>query len=159
MKFLYLALFLLSFSALARKTSFLVPEKFWESRSFRQSGRLSRAWLCRKKYYRYLDCIGTIEAHTCKSILKLNNISEHRLNSIKRSQQVKGTLLAGTEIVGGGIIWKHLVKFTLPAFYSAVRRSTGRSDCRSHWSPQRIRNGHRSYRSVPHNDSREYESA
>jgi hypothetical protein len=84
-----------------------------------------------EKYYRYLDCTGTIEAHNCNSIPKLNNISEHRLNSIKRSQQVKGTLLPGTEIVGGGNIWKNLVKFTLPDFYSAIRRSTGWSDCRS----------------------------
>ncbi|MFP5458207.1 MAG: hypothetical protein ACLGG7_05690 [Bacteriovoracia bacterium] len=127
MKFLGLALLLLSFSALARETSFLVPKNFEKTDRFvKVEGYHVRGFS--EKFYRYLACTGSIEAHTCTQIPKLNNISESRLNSIKRSQQVKGTLLAGTEIVGGGIIWKNLVKFTLPVFYKAVRRSTGWSE-------------------------------
>ena len=127
MKFLYVLITFISFNSFAQEISFLIPKNFQQQDRFVKVESYHVRGFS-EKFYRYLGCSGTIEKHQCQVLPKLHNISEARLNSIKRSQQVKGTLLAGTEIVGGGILWKNLVKFTLPAFYKAVRRTTGWSE-------------------------------
>lgn len=127
MKILYILVLLMSWSAFSQESSFLIPKDYEKTNKFvkLQSYHINGF---AEKYFRYLSCSGTIAIHNCTRIPKLNNISESKMNSVKSSQQIKGTLLAGTELVGGGILWKNLVKFTLPQFYKVVRKSTGWSE-------------------------------
>ncbi len=126
MKTQLIALLLLSTmasTAWAKSVSYLLPKDYEKSQRFvKISSRFERS--IGENVFFYQSCSGSIEAQSCRPLVSESSISESRLERIEGRQRITGVLLMTTEVVGGGILWKNLVRFTLPGFYKLVRRQT-----------------------------------
>ena len=116
-----LILTLLLMSNLSNATS-LIPSDYESNNVF---FKVEKSQHNLRSNYKFYECVGDQVKAECDIIFDESGYSKTELNSIERTESIKGGVLLAAEVVTGGIIWKRLMKFTLGKAAKLTARATG----------------------------------